>query len=481
MLKEISLLQKAVLVFFGLCLAIIVLETGLRIGGFAILSLQEYKNLQSIKQKGSFRIMCLGESTTQNQYPTYLEEILNQNNINIKFSVIDKGIAGIRTSSILSQLEANLDKYQPNIVITMIGINDGGNHIPYEIACSSKPIIALRSFRAYKLTRLLWLRMATKLKEIGFYTQDINKQKDSPNEIYEELQQEQAPKALDTNPNNDSVCIELGQFYQDQGKLAEAEQAFNKALELNPRNDSACVELGGLYQYQGKCQHKFGGPEEAFKKAIELNPDNESARAALGQFYMDSERLVESEQTLKEAVEFNPKHCSAYVGLGRLYLSQGRLAESEQILKKAVEFNPDNKLVFEGLAAVYSEMGNDKLFDIYVEKANNLRGEYYNPATVNNYRTLKQILDKRKIKLVCAEYPMRNIALLKKIFKEDTEGSVVFVDNEKVFKDAIRKEGYKEYFIDMFGGNFGHCTSKGNELLARNIANMILKEVFDKK
>jgi hypothetical protein len=36
------------------------------------------------------------------------------------------------------------------------------------------------------------------------------------------------------------------------------------------------------------------------------------------------------------------------------------------------------------------------------------------------------------------------------------------------------------YFVDMSGGDFGHCAPKGNRLLAENIANVILKEVFHK-
>jgi hypothetical protein len=32
----------------------------------------------------------------------------------------------------------------------------------------------------------------------------------------------------------------------------------------------------------------------------------------------------------------------------------------------------------------------------------------------------------------------------------------------------------------MFGGDFGHCTPKGNMLLAQNIADVILGEVFNK-
>lgn len=86
-----SFRQKILLIILGLSLTFVILEIGLRLEGFVLLSIQEYKNRVSLKQKGTYRIMCLGESTTQGQYPGFLEEILNQRNIGIRFSVIDKG------------------------------------------------------------------------------------------------------------------------------------------------------------------------------------------------------------------------------------------------------------------------------------------------------------------------------------------------------------------------------------------------------
>jgi hypothetical protein len=107
-----------------------------------------------------------------------------------------------------------------------------------------------------------------------------------------------------------------------------------------------------------------------------------------------------------------------------------------------------------------------------------LRLKYYTPVTVNSYRKLKEILDKRGIRLVCVQYPMRNVEPLKKIFKEDED--IIFIDSESVLKEALKKGSYKEYFKDMIGGDFGHCTDKGNKLLADNIANTILSKVFHK-
>ena len=108
-----------------------------------------------------------------------------------------------------------------------------------------------------------------------------------------------------------------------------------------------------------------------------------------------------------------------------------------------------------------------------------MRSENYPAVTINNYRKLKEILDRKGIKLVCVQYPMRNAEPLRRIFGKD-EG-VIFVDNESIFKEAVKIGGYKKFFRDMFAGDFGHCTQKGNELLAQNIADVILREVFDKQ
>jgi len=131
-----------------------------------------------------------------------------------------------------------------------------------------------------------------------------------------------------------------------------------------------------------------------------------------------------------------------------------------------------------GVALTYNNLDNHKLSSEYFEKANKVREEYCNSMTYLNYKRLSNILARRQIKLVCAQYPMRSIESLKSIF--EGQSGIIFVDNERTFKKAVQKAGYEEYFKDVFGGDFGHCTRKGYGLLAENIANVILKEVFHK-
>jgi len=518
---QISLKQKITLVICGLSLFFVLFEVGLRLGGFILLSLQDYRNKLSLRHTGTYKILCLGESTTQGQYSPFLEEILNQRNIRIRFSVIDKGQAGTNTPAILSQIESYLDAYHPDMVVVMMGINDWGAHMPYEHLSSSMTLRFLRSFKIYKLSRFLWLHMATKAQEIKFLllkqsgrsfsrykpntltvglkgvlveqTHDANLEyalkeslKLTPADdqaclelgrlYYDQGQLSQAEecykKALELNPKNEGTYVGLGRLYYDQRQVSQAEECFKKALELNSKNDEACLGLGWLYLSQGQLSQA----EEYFKKALELNPKNDEACLGLGWLYHDQGQFLQAEEYFKKALELNPKNDGAYCWLGRLYLNQGKLSQAKECLEKVLAFNLSSSKLYGALAVIYEATGQVARAQEYYDKANELGLSWYKLMTVNNYHTLKEILKRRKIQLVCVQYPMRSIEPLKKIFEDNTDG-IIFVDNEKTFKDAVHSSSYKKYFNDVFGGDFGHCTEKGNRLLAENIANVILKEV----
>jgi len=491
----------------GFFLTAIILEIGLRFGGFVILSLQEHQNRVSIQRKGTYRIMCLGESTTAGVYPYLLEEVLNQRNVGIKFSVIDKGVSGTNTMAILTHLEENLDRYNPDMVITMMGINDAGLRMSYEVVSDSKAINFLKSFRIYKLTRLIWLHAATKLKELKSNKNNVNLkllfQVDGLRQVYA------GEKAIELNPKNDNAYIELGWVYRDQGKLSEAELLLKKAIELNPKNDNAYIELGWFYRDQGKLseaelllkkaielnpknyrayvvlgwfyrdQGKLSEAELLLKKAIELNPKSDRVYVELGKVYRDQGKLFEAELLLKKAIELNPKSDRVYVELGWVYRDQGKLSEAELLLKKAIELDSKNDRAYGELKVLYGEMGNSRLAREYDKKVDKLRLNYYFAMTVSNYHKLKAVLDKRGIVYVCVQYPMRSLESLKKIFQGNAKG-IIFVDNQRIFEDALKQGNYRDYFEDSFGGDFGHCAPEGNKILAENIANVILKEVFGK-
>lgn len=476
-----SFTQKTALVVLGIILAIIFLEVGLRLGGFVLLSMQEYRNRLSVSQPGTYRIMCLGESTTAGQYPRFLEEILNQRNIGIKFSVLDKGMPGTQTDVILSSLELNLDTYHPDMVVTMMGINDDGAHMPYESSSGSKIISFLKSFKTYKLLKLLGMHLARRFDEFRRSRTSVQRMielGDSYREQYKFSDAEAIFKrAIELDPGNEKAHIGLGKVYNMRQvyRFPEAEKLYKKAIELNPYSDEAYINLGKVCRIQGKLSEA----EEAGKEAVAINPGNEQAYIDLGKTYSMQGRFSEAEMAYRKAMEISSEDDSIYYRLGNVYRCGGKYPEAVELFESLLKRNFHNPNAHGALEVFYSEIGDWELSRRHGKEAERLGLSRYKTNTENNYHKLKAILSKRGIRYVCMQYPMRRLEPLKEMFHDDIK-NIIFVDNEKIFKEAVQKKGYLEYFDDMFAGDFGHCTQKGNRLLAKNLAGVILKEVFRK-
>ena len=509
--------RKIASLLLGLLLSLALLEAGFRLGGFVQLSLHEYGNLQSMKQKGAYRILCLGDSTTLGAYPRFLEQILNERHIGVRFSVIDKGSGGTDARAILSRVESYLAKYHPDLVVAMMGNTDKGYGLSQDLSMNDTGIF--RHSLLYQFVKMRFVHFLEKLKRGNIddargsppgrglipergrpVPERANLANEAPAQIVTRADLRDAEgiqgstdshrnggrisktegslkNANKLHPGNDMAYVDSGRIYKWQGKLSQAEDAYKKAISINPLNARAYIGLGRLYREQ----RKFSQAEDSFRKAIAIYPRNGMAYAGLGELYMDYGIFSQAEDAFKKVLELNPTDEFTLIELGSLYRDQGELAQTEDLFKKSIGINfkrvPERTL--RALTSLYEEMGKPELAKKYAEMAQRMGSEDNAAATVENYLKLKGILDRSGIKLVCVQYPMRNIAPLKRIF-ENSKG-VIFVDNENLFKEAVKQSSYNEYFRDMANGDTGHCTEKGNELLAQNIADVILREVFNKQ
>ncbi|MFC2049044.1 tetratricopeptide repeat protein [Elusimicrobiota bacterium] len=615
-------------------------------GEFIYVSIKEDRNILSIKQIGEYRILCLGGASTMGEWPKPLEEILNQRNIGVQFNVIDKGVAGTDTGAILSHLVTYISKYKPNMIITMMGINDNQDAmgLPLSTFSQSKNIISFnKSLRIYKLAKILKLNIATGITKLSGYFHekrmaykivkqetsgifsDHQMQRETPEKVKKENSQDYGEymelgryfrkqgeydkaeelfkKALSINPKNEGTYFELGQCFRDQGEYDKAVELFEQAVSMNPKNEGVYFELGWCYRAKGeyekagelfkkvismnsnnagayfelgryyRYQREHEKAEELFDKALAMNSKNDGMHIELGKWYMEQGEYEKAEELFEKALSINPENDMLYIRLGRYYKKGGDYDKAEELFKKALLMNPKNIETYFVLGRVYKKRGEydkvEKLFkkvflvspksdraylelgrcyldqgkhdkaeelfkkafsinpkneEVHFElercdrerekldkaeemskkanvvnpeknilthglilnqekvlnsknKVSNNIYEFFVPITVSNYRKVRDIAARNKIKLVCVQYPMRSVEPLKKIF-EDKEG-IFFVDNESVFKNALKQENYNEYFVDRFiGYDFGHCTLKGNRLLAENIADVILEEVY---
>lgn len=575
-----SLKQKILLIIFGLFLCFLLLEIGLRVGGLVFLSLQEHRNRITVLQKGTYRIVCLGESTTaiggENSYPRQLERILNQKNIGIKFSVINKGLIGTDTTHIMGELRDYLNKYNPDMVITMMGINDAWDTLSQENIPTPKNASFFQSFRIYKLIKLLRLHIIKRVEKKGLGTFKIMEKKE--NNLITDKDDKILKKAVEANPKNIEAYLDLAIYYQEHGpydrteevlkraielnptvgelylilvdhylnqgapykaeetadkatainlKMVEAysdlawwyvnkmeydkaEEIFKKAMEMSPESPDAYTELGKYYSVIKKDDHKA---VEMFLKAIETAPEDAEAYSELGKYYVtrgehdkgegllrkainidpqeyDTYKVLAEHYSsrkefwntvgiLKKAIEMNPKNTDAYIELGKYYKIEKQHDKAEETFKAALTKNPQSDILFNELSALlFEKQVKAEPREKGTTLTEEIRSKYYAPKTKHNYQRLKQILSKRGIQLVCAQYPLRDVKKLEGMFED--QGNIIFVDNEKVFKEALKPDSYDAYFVDRFAGDFGHCTAKGNKLLAENIANVLVEKYFEK-
>lgn len=445
-------IQKAGLIVFGFCLGIILLEIGLRVGGFIFLSIQENRNIFSLSQKGAYRIMCIGESTTavggRDSYPSQLESALNQNGAGIRFSVINKGKCAIDTGGILSELEYNLDKYNPKMVIAMMGINDNNDTIRAADMPDAKIKAFFCSARVYKLIRLITEHLEYKSIILKMKRKEYTEDKE---ELY----------------------IKLAMSYRAKGEYVKAKEILEEVIEKNQSDPKTYSSLFWVYK-------DLSMPQEGRKimeKAITLHTDETKPYPLLALSYSESKEYDRAEGLLKKALELGPGRYEIYTELGRIYLFKRMYSEGEEMFKKAIEADPGRVEAHGLLANCYEGLRKNDLADNRFSEMTDILFKRINPITGYNYQRCKEILDRRGIKFICVQYPMRDVELLKKTAGEDED--IIYVDNELLFKNAVREEGYDKYFCDIFAGDFGHCTPKGNKLLAGNIAKVIMEQCFN--
>jgi len=513
----------------GIFLSLLFIETAFRTAGYILSYKQMADNLHAAMQKDTYKIMCLGESTTAGQYPHYLEEILNNKPTGIKFEVIDKGIGGTSTAVILSMLKENLEKYKPDMVITMMGINDGSwiweKPIRHKDTWISKVRYWLMSLRIYKLSAYLIESLLHKnaplataeTKPVLTVKTDARQNRtgsDPPNAYslnklaetsIQQGEYEKAEnlyiKALKISPSDydtiKGLCnvyfflkefdkaikflknqitatsykikhlayYNLGCAYRDKGNRKTAKSLFKQAIKICPMNTQVHEELAALYT---QC-NEFAKAREILENALKILPNKPGLHYHAANLHYEKERTM----MLEKVLEFDPSYIYACNDLLVIYLKENKLDKAEEMLKNAIASDPDNEKFYNALMLTYFKKGESAL-------SNSFRATLYPPqATINNYNKLKETVLSKGIKLVCVQYPVRALEPLRKILEPASE--IVFVDNEKIFKDALKKHPYSDLFIDSIGGDFGHCTPLGNKLLAKNIADAILKKCFNKK
>ncbi len=252
----------------------------------------------SPKDKALIRILCLGDSWTFGygaspgySYPAKLQVILDKESPD-KYKVYNCGIPGCTSTTLLRYFPKFMEKYEPNIVIILVGLNDMGNILPCEVILMAnwpkryyfRVKNAILDLRICKLTKLGIDRLRQKIKFSNRYKSDTVKNIksesveyfDRAHELWEagknNLAKDYYEKAIDIDPNNELAYIGLAYIYSSEDQYSETLDLITELMRINPYT-SAREEL---YRLLFLMYQRPNSPSNKINSLVKKIPSDES-------------------------------------------------------------------------------------------------------------------------------------------------------------------------------------------------------------
>ena len=424
-----KIIKKILLIFIGIILSLLVLEIGLQTVSYVNKAIKDNKINKQLKNKDTIKILCLGESTTDGQWPPVLQKILNKKSKNKKFNVIDEGHGSCDTDYLMQEIiNKKIEIYKPDIIISMMGINDDDNLIKKLTNFNFKTIkliyLIIKHIKNINVTEAFALEINNNNEEFKYY---YNK---AINEYYTKNYDEALTTLDYLNEHfperKADFCIYEFLIYKNGVKSTDKlKKAILELSEINPY-----LAVYDIVEFCCKTN------DTELLKTCYLNNDNDEAfRKNIDQFI-----------TFRTKIED--------IGLQELV---DKIDEQTNILLQTNEFDINTQKI--NMACVYGfyfiqEYMNRNYYkaDIYFNMQTKFLCAHISKKTFNNYKNLIQICKEHNIKLMAMQYPVRSVKSLK--YMLGNFNNITFISNEENFKKELKNHKTKEIFMDMFGGNF---------------------------
>ena len=490
MIQASKILSRVALIIFGTVLAVAALEVGMRVAGYAVLATQNRDNARRLRQQNQFRVLCLGESTTAGEsgvprYPEILQEILNRQDLGVPVVAINMGRSGAVTRDLVEHLEAEFEEFKPNVVVAMIGINDGGKTHAYGTIIEPGRGHWYGTFRLYKLYRLIRHKLSVTESQVS---------SDEPIAPGEEILQPTpgieesyispgpTPPQPTPRPTGDFKFLERVHRLIQDGEYLRARHLLEERLSHDPEFADGYVELARLHDHlndpNAAQKSLLRGVDELSSPSFLLQSELAASYAALGETHRAIEIVTAIRRELLQPSNL-VDHTHQALVLADLYERSGDLDAAEASLKEVAEkINPGHLRYYDDLIAFYERHDRVDEAESYREIRRRIRDEYVNPETRKNYRRLMEAARSRNIQLFAVQYPGRNIDEVERHLGHDPWP--IYIDNS-FYQELVEENGYDTYYTDTFASDFGHLTALGNALLAQNIARAIVEHSFGRE
>jgi len=477
-------------------------------------------------------LLAIGESSTalggKDAWPAQAGRMLDAMNLGVRFQVVNQGIPGTDSTGLLEKLPANLARWKPDIVMVMMGINDGKKAFldlgDYE---NASPVVSfLRNFKIYRLFSFYrvtqdddWTRerstAARAAREAALRARIAATPTDedlaSLADLYAEAGRPDDAASARWDRVRDfpspAAWTALARHLDDQGDTVRKEQVLREATAAFPtdhglwralvqtvsqRSDikevlalldrqvlvlpdaASWLDLADGYAAAGRL------PEagQALRQAAAAGA-GDVGNARLGAIEARQGHAAEAEAAFRASVQGDPTG-SGWLAFGRFLRQQGRSEEAMEAFSQALALGsdawpfsiPEDRAINPGPSAAWLEMAT-----LALESGDRAKAIAYlgyvtpNPITARNFLALADQVRAASARLVVVQYPLRDPWPLHLTVLP--EPGVVFVDNEPAFRKAVAKDGYDAVFIDAYAVDFGHCSPRGNAIIADNVSRAI--------
>jgi lysophospholipase L1-like esterase len=404
----------------SLLLCLLTLELGMRLFGFAILRAQDVGNEIRPGDSRALRIVAIGESTTSDWFgpgntawPRQLERQLVAAGIPAR--VYNLGMVGTTTDAILERLPEQLDRFRPDIAITMMGINDGNTTLRGD---PNSAWTRLRVVQLYRLLRRKYAEMKTQRESDPNVAPPVGEEALALDKLRTLLLSQKPAQAMPllAETANKFDADKRAVFYQ---VMADSLPQDGVMPQIGIRIDLLRRSLAARFQIE---------PASSLATLLAFNHREDECLAL-------AQEIVRRGWILGEQGRFGFLKCA---DLSLLTAS-----------RRQGEWPP----LLESLAGIgfRTQLG--------VRYAN----------TKDNYQELHRQLASRKIIHIAMQYPTQDVSTLKGYFSGDAEArDIDFVENRSNFSDALAQHRYDEIFADRFANQWGHTTPLGHSLLAQS-------------
>jgi tetratricopeptide (TPR) repeat protein/predicted Ser/Thr protein kinase len=202
--------------------------------------------------------------------------------------------------------------------------------------------------------------------------------------------------ALGLETTNEEAALGLAHTYEHDGKITDAEKAFQQAVQSHPNSRVSYNDFGTFYQ--GRNEHEKA--LQMFARVTQIAPEWYVEYVNIGSTYNDMGQYEKAIGPLKQSITLRPTY-AAYVNLGNAYSGLNNFPDAASAYQEATKLDPQQYVTWGNLGdALYYSGKKDQSLAPYRKAAElasaALKVNPHDPDVLSSLASYDSMLGDRK-------------------------------------------------------------------------------------